>query len=285
MVEHADMETDIRGREASENFPVALRLLPRAYRDDLHAVYAFARVVDEAGDSLDGERLVRLAELGDDLDRIWDSGTPTDPVIRRLVPTVRRRAMTDAPFHRLIAANVQDQSQSRYPTFDDLRGYCRLSAEPVGRMVLQIFGQADSEFVRSRSDDVCAALQLLEHWQDVGEDRRAGRVYVPQEDLLAYDVSETDLDATVASDRLCTLMRFEIDRAERLLEQGTVIVSLLRGWARVCVAGYVAGGRATVEALRRTGGDVLGQDTTPSRLAIAGHLLGLLVEPRPGVRR
>jgi phytoene/squalene synthetase len=146
-------------------------------------------------------------------------------------------------------------------------------------MVLEIFGQATPETI-ARSDQVCTALQLLEHWQDVGEDRRAGRVYLPQEDLRRYGVGEYDLDQENAGPKLRELMRFEIERAAGLLGEGTAIVRQLQGWGRVSVAGFVAGGEATVSALRQTDGDVLGRSARPSRRATAIRVLGLLAGRR-----
>jgi squalene synthase HpnC len=264
-----------RTRESGENFPVALRFLPRRHRDHLHAVYAYARMVDEIGDAFTGDRTARLQALAADLGTIWSGGRPSDPVLRNLARTVRERAMSAEPFERLIEANLLDQTVSRYETFDDLREYCALSADPVGRMVLEIFGQATAATV-ARSDQVCTALQLLEHWQDVAEDRRAGRVYLPREDLRRFGVGEEDLDQAIAGPRLRELMRFEIERAAGLLGDGTAIVRHLRGWGRISVAGFVAGGEATVSALRRTDGDVLGRSAQPSRLGTAIRVLGLL---------
>ena len=269
----------LRDLEAGENFPVALRVLPRSLRHDLRVVYAFARGVDELGDAAGvapRERTARLLRLDDELARLWSGGAVTDPVLRALGATVRRRDLPAEPFHHLVRANLQDQAVSRYATFDDLLGYCRLSADPVGRIVLGVFGQADPVNV-ALSDRVCTALQLLEHWQDVGEDRRAGRVYLPQEDLAAHGVAESDLDASAASPALAGLVRLEVDRAARLLEEGAGLVWRLRGWARPCVAGFVAGGRATVAALRATGGDVLARSAAPSRAGTAARLVPLLV--------
>jgi squalene synthase HpnC len=261
--------------ERSENFPVALRFLPRQHRRDLRAVYAFARGVDEVGDTSDGDRTASLRRLDRELGRIWTGGPISDPVLVELGRTVRAHDLPAEPFHRLVEANLQDQVVTRYPTYDDLLGYCRLSADPVGRIVLGVFGQSGSDLTVELSDRVCTALQLLEHWQDVAEDRRAGRVYLPQEDLRAHGVSEDDLDAPAASPEVAALMRFEIDRAARLLEDGAGIVGRLHGWARPCVAGFVAGGRATAAALRRTDGDVLGRPATPSKAGTAGRLLAL----------
>ncbi len=162
----------------------------------------------------------------------------------------------------LIDANRQDQTVSRYATFDDLLGYCRLSANPVGRIVLHIFGAATPERTRL-SDLVCTALQLAEHWQDVAEDFAMGRIYLPQEDMAAFGCTEDDLGpatreaatgpTTVSRratpPRLRKLMRFETERAGRLLDEGAALTGTLRGWARLAVAGYVAGGRATLAAL------------------------------------
>jgi squalene synthase HpnC len=266
-------------REQSENFPVALRLLPAERREALHAVYGFARTVDELGDSHAGDRTAALRAFAADLDRIWAESGPDHPVLRRLRPTVVAHGLDAEPFHWLIQANLQDQTVLRYRTFDDLVGYCRLSADPVGRLVLGIFDVDDEETV-GLSDKVCTALQLVEHWQDVAEDRRAGRIYLPQQDLEQYAVPETDLDLRTATPQFRELMNFQIERAAQLLDDGAPIVSRLHGWARVCVAGFVAGGQATVRALRRTGGDVLSQQARPSKAGTAGRAVRLIVRPR-----
>lgn len=264
-------------REKSENFPVALAVLPRRHREALHAVYAFARTVDDVGDRSSGDRAALLHALDQQVTRTWAGEHLGDPVFDRLRSTVAGR-VPERYFHDLVQANLQDQVVSRYPTFDSLVGYCRLSADPVGRIVLAIFGQ-HAEPMLQLSDRVCTALQLLEHWQDVAEDRRAGRVYLPATDLLAYGVPDSDLLGTSATPALARLMRFEIERAAGILAAGTPLLGHLGGWAKVCTAGYVAGGQATVSALRRTGGDVLGRTGTPSRAGTAVRLLGLLAAP------
>jgi squalene synthase HpnC len=270
-----------RARENGENFPVALRLLPREHREHLHNVYSFARMVDEIGDAFPGDRSARLRAVAADLGTIWEDHQPTDPVLRRLTSTVRARGLSAEPFKRLIEANLQDQVVSRYATFAELRSYCRLSADPIGRMVLEVFGQATPETI-ARSDEVCTALQLLEHWQDVAEDWRAGRIYLPQEDLQTYGVDEHDLDQPAADPQLRSLMLFEIERAAGLLGKGTAIVGHLHGWGRISVTGFVAGGQATVSALRRTRGDVLGRSAQPSRPSTAARIVGLLAAGATG---
>src|SRR5215831_19103289 len=230
-------------KASAENFPVALRFLPRRYRGHLAAVYGFARSADDMGDeAVDRERLDLLDELEADLDRLYrmvsragtagrrgpssggdvpgaadDSGPPRLAVIRALAPAVITCAIPAQPFRDLIAANRQDQVVSRYPTYGDLREYCRLSANPVGRIVLHIFGAATPER-EALSDRVCTALQLAEHWQDVAEDLRAGRIYLPQEDLDRFGCSERDLAAPRAAPRVRALMAFEEQRARELLD-------------------------------------------------------------------
>jgi squalene synthase HpnC len=272
-----------RRRERAENFPVALRLLPAAPRRHLHAVYAVARVIDDNGDDprrTPGERAAALDALAADLDSLWAGRTPSDSAVRGLAPTVAECALEQAPFRALIDANRVDQTTRRYRRWEDLRDYCRLSADPVGHIVLAIAGQSTSR-TRSLSDDVCTALQVLEHCQDVVEDKRdRDRVYLPLEDLTSYGVTEADLDAVVATPALRALVRHEVDRAAALLDAGGPLVAALRGWARLAVAGYVAGGRATVDAFRRVKHDVVSRKPSPRRLDVIRHLLVLLVTKR-----
>jgi squalene synthase HpnC len=265
-------------RERGENFPVALAIVPSRHRRALHAVYAFARTVDDIGDRAEGDRVALLHAVDERVTRTWAGEDVGD----ELVAELRRTVVDSVPeqyFHDLVQANLQDQVVDRYPTFDALVDYCRLSANPVGRIVLAVFGQHTEPLVRL-SDRVCTALQLLEHWQDVAEDRRAGRVYLPADELAGFGVAESDLDADTASPALARLMRYQVERAAGILAEGAPLVGRLRGWARCCVAGYVAGGQATVTALRRTQGDVLGMTARPSRARTAARL-ALLLASRP----
>jgi squalene synthase HpnC len=255
----ADIEP-AAGRDREENFPVALRVLPATPRRHLGAIYSVARLVDDAGDDphrTPAERLELLDALEADLLRIWEGGTPATGAFARLAPTVRACSLERQPFLDLIAANRLDQQVRRYPTYDDLLAYCNLSANPVGVLVLAVAGALTPDNV-ARSDRVCTALQVLEHCQDVGEDKRLrDRVYLPLEDLRRFGVDEEDLAASQAGAALRALVEFETDRAEALLRGGSSLVDHLHGWARVAVAGYLAGGLATVDALRRAGHDVL----------------------------
>jgi squalene synthase HpnC len=244
-------------------------------REHLGAVYGVVRVIDDLGDEADGDRTALLEDFAADLATVWRGGTPRAAVLRRLVPTVLACGLEREPFDHLIEANLWDQRVSEYDAYAQLLEYCKLSAEPVGRIVLTIFG-ASSPATVALSGRVCTALQLLEHWQDVAEDRRAGRRYLPRQDLDAFGVAESQLDAGRASPALRRLMAFEVDRAAALLESGTPLIGMLHGWARLAVAGYVAGGRAAVDGLRRANWEVLAGSPGTSRLDVARHLAGLL---------
>jgi squalene synthase HpnC len=265
----------LRQHERAENFPVALRVLPARYRDLLRAIYDVVRTIDQLGDAVSGNRTDALNEYADDLTRAWAGEPPRDPAIARLVSAGGIRRLPLAPFTDLVRANLQDQVVHSYATLDDVLGYCALSAAPIGRLVLAVFEVADDR-ATERSDRVCSALQLLEHWQDVGEDRRAGRVYLPQDDLAAWGVPASDLDQPTASGRLRRLVVVETERAERLLDAAYDLLPRLHGWARLAVAGYAAGGYAAADAVRRCGGDVLAHQARPRPADVARHAARLL---------
>jgi squalene synthase HpnC len=255
----------------SENFPVALRFLPRHAREQLLHVYVFARFVDDIGDRAAGDRTALLDLVAADIQRLPEGGAQLEPVaqLAALTVTCGIEALLD-----LVAANRADQTVTRYATFDELLGYCAKSAAPVGRMVLAIAGVADEPAVR-RSDAVCAALQVLEHCQDVREDALAGRVYLPAEDLRAAGVVDADLVAGRTSPALRRVVAQQVDRAAGLLADGPPLVAALHGWARVAVSGYVAGGLCTVAALRSADYDVLARTIRPGKaptLATAARL-------------
>lgn len=278
----ADAAGPLRSRAQEENFPVALRVLPVGLRTDLEAVYGFARTTDELGDAPAPavERTAALEAWRADLDRVWDGsddGTgPAHPVLRRLQPVVRRHALGPEPFRDLVEANLVDQRVTRYADWAALMGYCRLSAEPVGRIVLGLVGDTDP-VTALLSDRVCAALQVLEHCQDVAEDHRAGRIYLPADRMALHGVTEDHLAEPVAAPALRRLVLETTGHAAALLEDGAPVVDRLQGWPRLCVAGFVAGGRATVAALRRSGGDVLARDTRPSRSTRAREVARLFL--------
>ncbi len=258
-----------------ENFPVASLLLPRRVRAHLLAVYGFARLVDNAGDEAQGDRLVLLDELETDLERVW-GGRPHNPLIARLQPTVDACGLEIGPFRRLIEANRRDQVVRRYPTFEDLLSYCALSANPVGELVLGIFGLATEDRLRL-SEQVCTALQLTEHWQDVAEDYAVGRIYLPTEDLERFGVAEVDLGLPSATPQLRALMEFEVRRARAMLDAGAPLARTLPGRYSLAVCGFVAGGRSALRAIARANYDVLGKRARAGLVSRAAELARILL--------
>ena len=263
---------------SGENFPVALRVLPERHRRHLTALYCFARLTDDLGDEAreNGQadaalRQRLLDELATDVDRIYQGQTPRSPVMREMAVTVTECQVPAQPLLDLIQANRQDQQVTRYPAFADLERYCELSANPVGQVVLYIFGAATPDRVEL-SDRICTALQLAEHWQDVAEDLANGRIYLPAEDLDRFGVTEADLAEQAAGPAVRNLMRFEVDRAAGLLDVGAPLVGTLHGAARLAVAGYVAGGRATLAAIRARQYDVLSGTPKPRKPRLAVEL-------------
>jgi squalene synthase HpnC len=220
-----------------------------------------------------------LDELAADVDRIYQGQTPESPVMRAMAETVRECDVPAKPLLDLIQANRQDQQVTRYRTFADLEQYCELSANPVGQIVLYIFGVATPKRI-ALSDSICTALQLAEHWQDVAEDLGNGRIYLPGEDMERYGCTEADLAAPTASRAVRELMIFETDRAARLLDEGAPLVGSLRGAARLAVAGYLAGGRAALAAIRAQGHDVLLRTPRPRKRRLAGELVKAYVRGR-----
>ncbi len=263
---------------SAENFPVALRILPGRPRAHLARVYGFARFVDDVGDTGDTsptERLELLDEVEADV-RALATGRARLSPIRALGPLIEECHPPLDPFLDLIEANRVDQRVSRYPTFTDLMGYCRLSAAPVGRLVLYVAGAAtDANF--AESDVVCAALQVLEHCQDVGEDAAAGRIYLPAEELDAAGITEDALLGAVTGGRLRSVISVQAQRSVELLDAGRPLVRRLSGWARLAVAGYVGGGLATADALSQADYDVLARTVRPSKGRTVRHALTLAV--------
>jgi squalene synthase HpnC len=261
----------------AENFTVASRLLPRASREHLLAIYGFARLVDDVGDEhgLDvADRAAALDWLDAELERAA-TGTARHPVFVRLAPTLRDRRLPLDPFRRLIAANRQDQVVGRYATYDDLLAYCALSANPIGELVLRVFDAATPDRL-ALSDQVCGALQVVEHLQDVGEDLDRGRIYLPLEDLDRFACTEADLAAPTASNRVRALVRYEAARARDHLTAGPQLAATLRGRMRIAVAGYVAGGLAALDAIDAVDGDVLGVECSPRPRRVAVQLASVL---------
>jgi squalene synthase HpnC len=251
-----------------ENFTVAAKVLPPSVRAHLLSIYVYARLVDDIGDESAGDRMVLLDKIGRDLDAIYAGRPPRHTVLHPLVTTIERCGIPREPFDALLEANRRDQHTTAYAEFSDLLDYCAVSANPVGHLVLYVFGQS-SPRNRALADAVCSALQVLEHIQDVAEDYRRGRVYLPEADMRRFGVCHDDLAAPRASRSLRALVAFEVARANRLLDDGAPLIGSLHGLARVAVAGYLAGGRATARAVAAADYDVLAAAPKPSKPATA----------------
>ena len=264
----------VLARAGGENFPVAARILPARPRRHLMAIYGFARLADDIGDEAPGDRLASLDWLEAEL-AAAAAGTATHPLLQALTPTLRELDLPLEPFRRLIEANRQDQRLPRYGSWDELAAYCELSANPVGHLVLAVFDAATPARL-ALSDRVCTGLQLVEHCQDVGEDARRGRVYLPAEDRERFGCPEADLLAATTTPALRAVVAFELARAAELLAAGRELTSGLGGWARLTIAGYVSGGQATVDAISRAQHDLLAHPCRPSRARTLARALPLL---------
>jgi squalene synthase HpnC len=254
---------EIEARASGENFPVVSVFSPRFARPHLRAVYGFARLVDTLGDEAVGDRVALLAELERELE-----GPPHTEIMRRVHATIADRGLSRVPFRRLIEANRIDQARSRYETWAETREYCTYSADPVGRLVLGIYGRdAEAELV-AMSDAVCSGLQLVNFLQDPPRDLSLGRVYLPQEDLRRFGVADDDLAGPVTRP-VEELLRFEGGRARSLQQRGLPLREALGGRAGLSVALYARGGLAALDALERAGWDVFGGRPAPTRLTFA----------------
>jgi squalene synthase HpnC len=265
----------VTAKAGAENFTVASRLLPKASRRHLLAIYGFARLVDDVGDESALDRGTALDWLEAELVRAAE-GRADHPVLVSVGTTIRECGLPLDPFRRLIEANRQDQVITRYATYDDLLGYCTLSATPVGELVLRVFGMATPDRL-ALSDHVCSGLQVVEHLQDVAEDLDRGRIYVPLEDLARFGCTETDLAAPSASAAVRAVIRYEAARARDHLTAGPVLAGTLRGRMRIAVAGYVAGGLAALDAIDAVDGDVLGVECRPRPGRVAVQLASVMV--------
>ena len=263
---------------------MAPRWLPRALRRDLLAIYGFARLADQLGDDEPGDRGELLDALEAELLRAFE-GRATLPLLSDLAATARQRRLPREPFLALIEANRRDQVVTRYATWSELEDSCALSANPVGRLVLALFGAATAERIES-SDALCTALQLVEHCQDVAEDLGRGRIYLPADERARFGVEEGDLRRAPAPEPLRRLLAFEALRARALLRRGEPLLATLPWLARLCVAGFVAGGHAALDALARAGFDATSHAVVPRRRDIARHAARLLWRAsRPGAGR
>jgi squalene synthase HpnC len=268
-------ECEARARSHYENFPIGSWLLPRRLRRDLAAVYAFARLADDVADEGDAPPAARLAELDEIEDRLVicaaDPAAAQDAVFLALGHTIAAHALPLAPFQDLLMAFRRDAAGEThaFATFDDVLEYCRCSANPVGRIVLGLFGHRDPERA-ARSDDVCTALQLTNFWQDVrGDLEDRGRVYVPQEDLDRFPGAREALERRETTPGFRDCLAFQVERTRARFARGLELADMVDGRLRREVRLFAHGGLAILDRIVEDGYDVLARRPKLARADLA----------------
>jgi squalene synthase HpnC len=261
-----------------ENFTVGSWLLPKDLKQHVYNVYAYCRSVDDLGDEAKGDRLDLLDRWEEDLRRCYD-GVPRHPALLALQATIKQFDIPLQPFLKLVEANRMDQRAKRHPTYSDLLHYCDHSANPVGHLVLYLFGYRD-EGRQKLADATCTALQLTNFWQDVNRDMAMGRIYIPLEDMERYGYSEADLKERRFNESFRRLMAFEVQRARALFREGLKLVGLVGDTLKVDLELFSLGGMKVLDAIEKNGYDVLSHRLTLSRLDKVRLLVPVLIKHR-----
>jgi squalene synthase HpnC len=253
------------GVDHYENFPVASVLLPRRMRAPIEAIYGFARSADDIadeGDAADADRLAQLDRYRRALDAIEARRAP-DAQFARIADAIRACELPVQLLRDLIDAFAQDVVKKRYADFTELMDYSRRSANPVGRLVLHVFQRVETRHMApvpaswlKLSDLICSALQFINFWQDVAVDWKKGRVYIPQEDLARFGISEADIANANAGGRWRELMAFESARARGMLEEGSTLGRELPGKVGLEIRATIAGGSSILDKIDAAHGDV-----------------------------
>jgi len=257
-----------------ENFSVATWFLPKRLRQDFFNLYAYCRISDDLGDEV-GDPAASL-ELLDQWQRELDacySGSPRHPVFVALAETVRRFDIPKHEFSDLLIAFRQDQTVTRFETFDDVLAYCHYSANPVGHLVLHLCGYRDAER-QQLSDYTCTALQLANFWQDVSVDYSKGRVYLPLEDLRRFEVSEDDIVCGRNTPKFCAMMRFEVERAHDWFRKGLPLAGKVDRELAIDIVLFSRGGQEILHAIETQNYAVLGNRPSlskPRKLALVAQ--------------
>ena len=257
-----------------ENFSVASWFLPRRLRQHFFNVYAYCRISDDLGDEV-GDPAASLALLDQwqrELDACYQ-GTPKHPVFVALAETVRQFDIPKHEFSDLLIAFRQDQTVTRFDTFQDVLAYCKYSANPVGHLVLYLCGYRDSER-QQLSDFTCTALQLANFWQDVSVDYRKGRLYLPLEDLSRFRVTEEDIGHQQNTSAFCGMMKFEVGRARDWFHRGRPLVGKVDRQLAIDLDLFSRGGMEILNAIEKQGFRVLGNRPAISKsrkLALVAH--------------
>jgi squalene synthase HpnC len=242
-----------------ENFSVATWFLPQRLRQDFFNVYAYCRISDDLGDEVgDATASLRLLDQWEsELDACY-TGSPRHPVFVALAETVGKCEIPKQTFVDLLTAFRQDQRVTRYSTFEDVVGYCRNSANPVGHLVLYVCGYRDAER-QTLSDFTCTALQLANFWQDVSDDYTKGRIYLPLEDMHRFGVSVEDIAAQRNTSAFCDMLRFEVERARDWFDRGLPLIATVDRDLALDIELFSRGGQEILNAIEGQGYNVLGR--------------------------
>jgi phytoene synthase len=252
-------------RRHYENFPVASRLVPRDKRDALAAIYAFARYADDLADEPGVEGRLEKIAAWRELLRECFSGQVQHPVFLALHDSVRRFDLSFEHFENLLRAFESDVGVDRHQDFSSVLAYCACSANPVGRLVLELFGHREPGLF-ALSDCLCTALQLTNFWQDVAVDLERGRIYLPLEDLQRFNYTLDDLRAGRVDDRWHELLKFEIARTRQLFEQGKALPNRVAPELRLQLRLTWLGGMTILRKIESVGYDVFRRRPSLSKL-------------------
>jgi squalene synthase HpnC len=237
-----------------ENFPVASILMPRRLRKPVAAIYNFARTADDIADEGEipnEERLRGLDEFRAELARIANNETPLTPLFQNLAAEVLQHELPIQPLYDLLDAFSQDVVKKRYDNFDEVLDYCRRSANPVGNLLLHLYGEATPVNI-VYSDAICTSLQIINFWQDVAKDYAIGRIYLPQDELAQYGVSEEQISRGITNDAWRSLMKFQVDRARTMMLSGKPLGSILTGRIGLEMRMIIAGGLRILSKLENS---------------------------------
>ncbi|MTW12693.1 squalene synthase HpnC [Pseudoduganella eburnea] len=241
-----------------ENFPVASILMPRRLRPAVEAIYAFARSADDIadeGDATPEQRLAGLAAYEEALGRIERAEGGHEPMFERLAGAIEHHHLPMRPFYDLLSAFKQDVTVTRYQDYATLLDYCARSANPVGLLMLHLYGAADEQNIR-QSDAICSALQIINFLQDVAIDEHKERIYLPMEDLARYALSPAHLARPDNRAKWRAMMKFQVDRARALMLEGAPLACRLKGRIGLELRMVVQGGLRILEAIEEVEYDV-----------------------------
>jgi len=241
-----------------ENFPVASVLMPRRLREPVQLIYAFARQADDFADEGNHDAATRIAWLDGyrrQLDRISDGQPIQDTFFDHLAASLKAHNLPLQPLYDLLDAFTQDVTKTRYASIDELLDYCQRSANPVGRLMLHLYSAATAENI-SYSDHICSALQIINFLQDVAIDYRKNRIYLPQDELQRFNISEQDIANSHFSADWEQMMAFQIQRAQHMLESGKPLGRVLKGRIGLEMRLIIAGGETILGKLRQRCGDI-----------------------------